>query len=545
MSARAERVLGRPPLSLESQEAYRRYRRLLLGALARLARTGFAVQPEDGLDLIHEFFATSWQQVVDHYDPSHARKASFDTYLSAAFLRFARPRISRLRRWQQQLCDPGTIAAVAAASGDGHAVHRVEDASVVRASIDALGAPLRDILRAYLSEPGTSERTLARSFGITRYRLREHLTDAFGTVAVRLNERGAISDADWDAANALWRDGQTVRQAAATLGQPAAEIQTVRRRILALLTEGVARRTTGRPPRSNVDSKGNAMRDIAELIKSSYLQPDNTELLKEIWDRSEEVIERLEEEDLLKDVAVDAPERIEWLAKLYEALAGGVPEPEADLEIERQLHGDEVAEEVEILQSFRDSLLVGLPERLRDLGTWFREAGDVPLPLQKLLWSRESIEKVPAYSEALIPHGLTPLSFFEASEGIAALAFRLRRHRAEAKEAVVLAGDGRSEAEGDPYVVPVDMALRTVADFGDCPDRAAPLLLQWLVEAAHYKPLLFAEHEARPLDRAAVTLYPAKRHAVRQLAERWALGAEVLDEAETRSQSADGASGVI
>jgi len=44
-------------VGLETEAAYRQFRRLLLGALARLSRQGFAVPPAEGLDLIHDFFA--------------------------------------------------------------------------------------------------------------------------------------------------------------------------------------------------------------------------------------------------------------------------------------------------------------------------------------------------------------------------------------------------------------------------------------------------------------------------------------------------------
>src|SRR4051812_39949290 len=79
---------------------YARYRRLLTAALARLARNGYAVPPDEGLDLIHDFFVEAWEGLIHRFD---ADKASFETYIYGAFIRFARPRIVRLNRLRSGL----------------------------------------------------------------------------------------------------------------------------------------------------------------------------------------------------------------------------------------------------------------------------------------------------------------------------------------------------------------------------------------------------------------------------------------------------------
>ena len=45
------------------EEAYRLHRSLLFGALSKLAWSGFAVPPDEGLDLIHDFFIEAWAAV--------------------------------------------------------------------------------------------------------------------------------------------------------------------------------------------------------------------------------------------------------------------------------------------------------------------------------------------------------------------------------------------------------------------------------------------------------------------------------------------------
>src|SRR5882724_6541181 len=84
----------------ELGQAYGHLTPIFFGALGRLARQGFVVSPADSMDLIHDFFVDAWPALNDHFDPN---KGSFDGYAYGAFVRFARPRIIRLQRWQHSL----------------------------------------------------------------------------------------------------------------------------------------------------------------------------------------------------------------------------------------------------------------------------------------------------------------------------------------------------------------------------------------------------------------------------------------------------------
>ncbi len=110
---------ARPPVSLrdgsnhslsDAGPAYEKYKPLLFSALAHLARQGYVAPASDGLDLVHDFFLEAWTGLNKRYDPS---KASFGTYVFGAFIRFARPRIVKGIRWQQNLYAPEELIQLA------------------------------------------------------------------------------------------------------------------------------------------------------------------------------------------------------------------------------------------------------------------------------------------------------------------------------------------------------------------------------------------------------------------------------------------------
>lgn len=137
-------------------EAYVRYRPLLFSALSGLAKHGFAASPDDGLDLIHDFFLDAWHPLVRNYD---WKRAKFETYVYASFVRFARPRIIRLHRWNDALVQPSGLTMLDTAEV------RVEPPETAQRDIKAVSVAAaklvpfeRELLIAYVSSPATSER---------------------------------------------------------------------------------------------------------------------------------------------------------------------------------------------------------------------------------------------------------------------------------------------------------------------------------------------------------------------------------------------------
>jgi RNA polymerase sigma factor (sigma-70 family) len=217
---------------IDQETAYVQLRRLLFGALARLARRGFTVPPADGLDLIQDFFADTWTAVSTNFDPGRGTK--FETYVYQAFVRFARPRIVQLHRWRSLLVDAAHLARFAD-TAPSDSPESEGDVLAVRNALDHLPQLQREVLSAYLQGEQPSERTIAEKFGLSRYRLRQTLVDAFAGIAVALDERGEIAERDWRVARALWQERRTLPEAAAHLGMTVEQVKKARDRINAIL----------------------------------------------------------------------------------------------------------------------------------------------------------------------------------------------------------------------------------------------------------------------------------------------------------------------
>ena len=132
--------------------------------------------------------------LVRNYD---WKRAKFETYVYASFVRFARPRIIRLHRWNDALVQPSGLTMLDTAEV------RVEPPETAQRDIKAVSAAAaklvpfeRELLIAYVSSPATSERDLARRYSLTRYRLRMLLADALAKTAVHLGETSALDDAE-------------------------------------------------------------------------------------------------------------------------------------------------------------------------------------------------------------------------------------------------------------------------------------------------------------------------------------------------------------
>ena len=228
---------GRPPADLERHIAhsYTAHRRVLFKALSGLARTGFAAPPDEGMDLIHDFYLEAWPSVSARYD---AARASFDTYLFACFVRFARPRIIRLGRLRATLMAPAELEAVARGSGaTSVSGFDASDVPAVRAALSALPPDGRALLDAYLDDAEPSERALAARFATTRYAVRVRLADTLGSMAVRLGAASSLGEPDRSVAVALWADQRSPRQVAALLHMSTDEVQTTKLRVFTRLVE--------------------------------------------------------------------------------------------------------------------------------------------------------------------------------------------------------------------------------------------------------------------------------------------------------------------
>jgi len=214
-------------------EDYQRLRPVLYGALAHLARVGFAVQPADAEDLMQDFFLREWNTLHSRYDPA---QGELENFVFVAFVRFARTWIIRQHSWHEHfqelefahtLCEPR-------AATDPPEPSSASDVAARQAVLSLLES--EPMLRRYLEAGPRCERLLARDHGLTRHQVRERLIEALGRVAVAARAHPRLSPEDWRVASALWQEGQTPRSAAASLGRTTEDVQRSRQRIFQILT---------------------------------------------------------------------------------------------------------------------------------------------------------------------------------------------------------------------------------------------------------------------------------------------------------------------
>jgi len=200
---------GARPQSLE--EVYQSCTPLLLSAIGRLIRGGYRIDPAMGLDYVHDFYLEALPGLFERYDPSLGR---FSTYVYAAFLQFARPRIVRSMRWEGMLADLDRYPA-ASKPAEREFPDRLTDAAA-SAFADLPRVP-RNVLKARIVD-GLSERETARRLGLSRYFVRQHTAEALGRLAIAMGEDGRIPEDVRPLAVRLWREEQTLMEAAAGLG---------------------------------------------------------------------------------------------------------------------------------------------------------------------------------------------------------------------------------------------------------------------------------------------------------------------------------------
>jgi RNA polymerase sigma factor (sigma-70 family) len=230
------------------ETAYATYPALFCDALARLARQGFVLPPQDFEDLKHDFFAYSWKGLSERYDPACG---SPDGYVYGAFVRFARQRILRTQKWRLRLRDLADLAdqvAEPARPSPLDAVVRREELAALHEALAELPSERRALLLEYFTLGSRSKRQLARKYQMSRYQLDELLINGFGQLVARLGERGAWTLPDRQLAFALWCEGRELEETATRLGQPVAQVRAARERLKKLLAEALGSRPGGARP---------------------------------------------------------------------------------------------------------------------------------------------------------------------------------------------------------------------------------------------------------------------------------------------------------
>ncbi len=166
--------------------------------------------------MVHDFYIEELPGILERYEAS---RAQFSTYLYAAFLRFARPRLVRNIRWKSILVPfDQWIERHAAAA---YEPHTDVDTSALEQRLARAWAALPKSLKAVLDarmKAGESERATAARLGLTRYAVRQRMSEALGRLAVAIGHDDTIRADLRPLALRLWRDGHSLMQVAKDLG---------------------------------------------------------------------------------------------------------------------------------------------------------------------------------------------------------------------------------------------------------------------------------------------------------------------------------------
>ena len=466
---------------------------LLFEALSRLARQGFVVRPDDALDLIHDFLAHEFEELRKTYDP---QKGGFKSYAYTVFVRFARPRIMQLQRFQESLVDSQTLDLISAPDIN-HELHWSNDsARNVTRAIDLLPSNEASILLTYLNARVPSERLLAKGLGISRYEMRQVLLRILGRVVVELARPPGIAEKDWNIAHALWRDQMTIRQVALSHHLTPQQVRMAQGRVNRFLESSLRNVQRVRRYTRRLKMKGERyVVPARQLLSRVIYAVGNRELLEELRTRAEEVISAFDDDQSDVIVENNAGELdSEWLAEVYDALAGRAELPREDQALVDAFFEANVLEERSVGEAFHQVLWSGLSAELHNLSKWFDDADRVSSRDMEGLLDDPSVKGGMPESSLLAVYGVTPMTIFLATEAITSVLERLEGYGwIEPKSPISLYAD-RVEASSDRLTV--DLLTAEIFTSASCTQRLAKSLYSWLIGVAQERPLLFDTYEA-------------------------------------------------
>jgi RNA polymerase sigma factor (sigma-70 family) len=503
-------------------QSYRELRPLFFLALGRLARQGFVTSPADGLDLIHDFFADEWAKLKRTYNPS---KGNYRAYAYRSFVQFVRPRIVRIQRFQNYklrpdevesaLNEPATITPNAEMSYD----HQL-----VTSRIDELPHLEREILSQYVYSK-VSERELAKTFSLSRHRLRELLVEALGQVLVRLDRPNEIFAGDWQVALALWRDARSISQTAKYLRLTEHQVRAANKRNFEFLT----RVLSIYHPHGMVRSHKMATKvslEPRELFKRTIFSPGNEELLELIKQRAQEIMDSLDGPDAM-DISEEEMNSLDplWVARVYETFATVREEDEA-VDISADPGYAHIEAEFEVGQAYKLSLIPGLPAYLADLpGKWLSTLPEVDDGERADLLTTPSACGAEPLSGEMARYGVTPLTVLDATNAVARLLQRyLRSGRLNSEKPIILSHYGVDDGE----ILRAEHLADEVSQVAVCREPTARVLLDWSIEVAQMKPLLFNTFTAETAGGESLALsYTGVKQ--NDLHKRWGLSSPRLN----------------
>lgn len=262
---------------------------------------------------------------------------------------------------------------------------------------------------------------------------------------------------------------------------------------------------------------------LPQLCHRVLRTPGSAALLQEFRRRAADVLSALHDEELQQALTVDPPESVpdEWVAAVYEVLAEAEPCKELPADTRQSLLKLNLEEERVIGAAFRDHLLYRLPHPLGNMALVYAATPRVSNQEQRHLRQTASVDAGWPDCAGLVACGLTPLSVFYATKAIYPLANRLRQRGVLPSEGPVVLSHVRHPATGQETAKELaPYAVREVLQVARCGEKAAETLVNWLVDVARVKPLVFAEARAEP-EASGVRLTADQDPTNKTLKERW------------------------
>lgn len=420
--------------ALPTSEDFRQHERVLWRVLMSLSKSGFFVPLEDARDLLHDFYAEAWEGLVARHDPS---VANFNTYIAAAFHRFARRRVVQLDQWRRKLVHLEDADALRSAVLDpSAALERKQEVRALQSALSSLSGLERTLLLEHFGEDRHSERELAARHDLTRYAVRSTLASALERVSEQVR-RG-------------WRrDGLRTPPSDRALPHGVATDVPVERERSWKFSDGAfsgATRNTGYLGKEGANMNERDQEAIRRALLSGdeaafrYLEANAVRLRAE-----------LSESD---DFEIGVPElealrhHGQHLVRFYEVLLPDDDSVEVS-EVELAIEAERADSAVEVGEAF-DLMAAGLPRHLVDWERWFGQFRVDPHYVEYLS-NQPAVRYGGHHAWELTRYGMTPETVAGAMRGMQLLFDEQeipgRRRRASPGEESLLLVVGGHETE--------------------------------------------------------------------------------------------------
>lgn len=515
-----------PPVSA-SERSFPAHEALLWHAFGTLAKAGLVAPPDEARDVVHDFYVEAWPGVQRRHDPS---RSAFDTYLYAAFYRFARQRLIQMRHWRQPLV--GLEAAEAVRDdrpGPEDSLQHRQLIARVRRVLDALQEPDRSLLLAYAGDAGESERSLAMRFGLTRHAVRLALARAVTHTLLGLGD-ALDDDSPRAVLQALARHGHSVRRAAMALRLPVRVVQHIRDRHVAALLDAV--RKGGHDTMTMARGEDRRMNEDLSLLRHALGAVGDASALDAVRRHASRIRSALQHADIRFGAeewqALAASPH--WIAEVYQALAAG-EDVSAARDAEAALGRWREGREATVREAFL-CLLSTLDDPALSAEAAFGDVPPLPEAAQRQLAAESGLDpRRHGPAMAYLRHGVTPLALAGALRGIGLLLNRVARQtRAPRAGRSLPEGVGVVDAihparelglrlrDADVLVaVPRAAIVAQVAGAAHVSPALAEPLTDWVMQLLWDRPWLV---EAHRFDPEAAAFEPTDA-APSELAVRW------------------------